>query len=217
LAAVGRALKVLISPMIRRLIAGLAGLVLLVMAPTAYAFDPEQTFMPRTLVVSPEVGYGDPFAFAGVRVGLLPFGPTGSGPLYGALEVGLEGLYLDTTGNNGNNDDDQGNKNEPNRDNNNRNDNDNRHPFASLGLTVRYHFLSLGRFVPYAEVAGFAGVTENNSDLAFLVWGGFGASYFVTDRVAIYAGYRWQHIANGDRARVSDSHAGVLGVSFFFE
>jgi lipid A 3-O-deacylase len=199
--------------MIPGLTLGLAALAVLLAAPAALAFDPEQTFRQGAFVVSPEVGYGQQFNLedkrvftevefvnAGVRVGWLPFSPLGSGPLRGSFEVGLEPLYQRYT--------------EP-------------HDafFAGLGLTGRYHFLSLGRFVPYAEAAVFAGgtdlkISEIQSDFTFLVWVGAGVSYFVTDRTALYGGYRFQHVSNGNTERPNrgfESHTGVAGVSFFFE
>lgn len=199
--------------MIRRLTLGLAALAVLIAAPAALAFDAQQTFRQGSFVVSPEAGYGRQFNLedqrvytavefvnAGVRVGWLPFSPLGPGPLHGSLEVGVEPLYQRYT--------------EP-------------HDafFAGLGLTGRYHFLSLGRFVPYVEAAAFAGGTdlkiqEIASDFAFLLWAGAGVSYFVTDRTALYGGYRYQHVSNGNsevRNRGFESHTGVAGVSFFFE
>ena len=199
--------------MIRRLTLGLAALAVLIAAPAALAFDPQQPFRQGSFVVSPEAGYGRQFNLedkrvytevefvnAGVRVGWLPFSPLGPGPLHGSLEVGLEPLYQRYT--------------EP-------------HDafFAGLGLTGRYHFLSLGRFVPYVEAAAFAGGTdlkirEIASDFAFLLWVGAGVSYFVTDRTALYGGYRYQHVSNGNIERPNrgfESHTGVAGVSFFFE
>jgi lipid A 3-O-deacylase len=199
--------------MIRRLTLGLAALAVLIAAPAALAFDPQQTFRQGAFVVSPEAGYGRQvnvedkrvitdveFVNAGVRVGWLPFSPLGPGPLHGSLEIGLEPLYQRYT--------------EP-------------HDafFAGLGLTGRYHFLSLGRFVPYVEAAAFAGGTdlkirEIASDFTFLVWGGAGMAYFVTDRTALYGGYRYQHVSNGNTEvpnRGFESHTGVAGVSFFFE
>ena len=197
----------------RRLAGGLAALLALGTAPAAFAFDAAKAFHEGSFVISPEVGYGQQFNLedmrvfshvefvnGGVRFGWLPFTPAGPGPLYGAFEVGLQPLYQRYL--------------EP-------------HDafFAGLGLTGRYHFLSLGRFVPYAEAAGFAGGTdlrieEIDSDFTFLVWAGAGASFFVTERAALYAGYRWQHVSNGNievRNRGLESHTGVVGVSFFFE
>jgi opacity protein-like surface antigen len=97
--------------------------------------------------------------------------------------------------------------------------------FAGLGVAIRYNFLSLGRFVPYVEVAGFAGGTdlkvfEIRSTFTFLLLGGAGASIFVTDHTAVYGGYRCQHVSNGNTERTNrglESHTGVVGVSFYFE
>jgi lipid A 3-O-deacylase len=188
------------------------GLVLTV-APAAHTFDSAQTFGKHAVVVSPEVGYGEQFDLegrpgftglefvnAGVRVGWLPMAPVGSGPVHGSFELGLEPLYqrylepVDAF-------------------------------FAGLGVTFRYHFLSLGRFVPYAELAVAAGgtdlkVTEIRSDFTFVLWGGAGLSYFVTERTALYGGYRFQHVSNGNTERPNrgfESHTGVAGVSFFFQ
>jgi hypothetical protein len=195
-----------------RLLGLLIVLGLLAGAPAAHAYDPKQTFLKGSLVVSPEVGYGDQFNLEnqrefsdvnflqlGVRFGWLPFSPSGPGPLYGSFEIGVEPLYqryLDPDA-----------------------------FFAGLGATFRYHFLSLGRFVPYAEAAAFAGGTDLNireidSNFSFLLWAGAGASFFVTDRTALYAGYRWTHVSNGgtsDPNRGLEAHTGIFGMSFFFE
>jgi len=78
--------------------------------------------------------------------------------------------------------------------------------------------------VPYVELAGSAGGTdlelpEIRSDFAFLIFGGAGASVFLTDHAAAYAGYRWQHVSNGNTSRPNrgfESHVAVLGLSLFF-
>ena len=199
--------------MSRRLACILAALAMLIAISPAHAYDPDQTFVQGSIVVSPEVGYGEQFNFEdqrvfsgiefmsiGVRFGWLPFEPVGPGPLRGSLEVGLQPLYQRYL--------------EP-RD----------AYFAGLGVTGRYHLLSFGRVVPYGELAAFAGgtdlrVREIDSDFTFLLWAGAGASVFVTDRTAIYAGYRWTHVSNGntsDPNRGFESHTGVLGMSLFFE
>jgi opacity protein-like surface antigen len=188
-------------------------LLTLLVASPALAFDPAQTFHQGAFVISPEAGYGQQFNLedkhvftgvefvnAGVRFGWLPFNPVGPGPLHGSFEVGLEAVYqryinpVDAF-------------------------------FAGLGVTVRYHFLSLGRVVPYVEVAAAAGgtdlkVEEISSDFTFMLWGGAGLAYFITDRTAVYGGYRYQHVSNGNteiRNRGLESHTGVAGVSFFFQ
>jgi len=198
----------------RRLAATIGALVLLAVTPAARAYDSDQTFLQGSLVVSPEVAYGHQFDLehkpgytgvdyvnAGVRLGWLPLAPLAERtPVHGAVEVGVEPLYQQYT-----------------------------KPelvyFAGLGLTARYHFLGLGRFVPYAELAAFAGytnlkVTEIRSEFTFLLWAGLGVSYFVTDRTAVYGGYRYEHVSNGGTStpnRGLESNAGVVGVSFFFE
>ena len=192
---------------------GVLALALLAVTPAARAYDPNETFMQGSIVVSPEFAYGHQFDLehktpysnlefvnTGVRFGWLPFAPSGPGPLRGSFEIGLEPVYQRYL--------------EP-RD----------AFFAGLGLTFRYHFLSLGRFVPYVELATFAGGTdlkipEIRSDFTFMLWGGVGASYFVTDRTAVYGGYRYEHVSNGNTAtpnRGFESNTGVVSVSLFFE
>src|SRR5262245_44335096 len=193
-----------------------AGLLLsaIIWAPAvpALAFNPEETFARNTILLSAESAYGHQFNVEhktpashiqflsmGLRVGWLPFDPVGPGPLRGSLEAGLEPIYqqyLEPAGS----------------------------FFAGLAGVLRYHFLSLGRFVPYVEIAGAAGgtnldVPEIRSSFTFLVFGGVGASYFVSDRTAIYAGYRWTHISNAHTSvpnRGIEANTAVVGVSWFF-
>jgi len=186
---------------------------LLLAAAPAWAFDAEQTFKKGTFVLSGEGAYGWQvniedkrgetfleFYDGGVRFSLLPFDTIAKGSfLYGALEVGLEPLYQHYTT-----------------------------PKQAfwLGLTAvgRYHFLGLGRVVPYLEVGGAAGgtdleVREINSAFAFLLFGGLGASIFISNKTALYAGYRYQHVSNGNTSRPNrgfESNVGVAGISFFF-
>jgi opacity protein-like surface antigen len=186
-----------------------AVLVALATSPVS-AFDPKETFRQGTYVLSGELGGGTQnnlerhrfqsdlaMANAGVRYSILPFGPTGSGFFFGALEAGLEPFYQRYT-----------------------------HPdafYAGLATVFRYHFLSLGRFVPWVEVFAAAGGTdlrvfEINSTFAFLLQAGVGASYFVTDRTAVYAGYRLEHVSNSGISNVNrgfEADTGVIGVSFF--
>ena len=200
--------------MTRPALAALVALVVVLAAATAArAYEPEQAYMQGSMVVSPEVAYGHQFnlehksgytgldfADIGVRFGYLPFKPFGPGPLHGSLEIGLEPLYQQYIS-------------------------PKQNYFAGLGMTYRYHVLSLGRLVPYAELAAFAGgtnlkTTEIRSDFTFLLYGGLGASYFVADRTAVYAGYRYQHVSNGNTSKPNrgfESNVGVVGMSFFFE
>jgi len=90
-------------------------------------------------------------------------------------------------------------------------------------LVARYHFLTLGRFVPYVEVAGGPGGTDLNvreirSGFSFVVWGGAGASVFLTGTTAVYAGYCSEHNSNAGPAspnRGLDYHVVVIGVSYY--
>ena len=188
-------------------------LALLVTTTPARAFDPEQTFRKGIFVLSGEGAYGWQadiehnrdfsaleFWDVGVRFGLLPLDPLARGTIvHGALEVGLQPLYQRYV--------------EPER-----------RFWAGLAAVVRYHFLGLGRVVPYVELAGSAGGTdlelpEIRSTFAFLLWGGVGASVFVSDNAAVYAGYRWQHVSNGNTSKPNrgfESNVGVLGLSLFF-
>lgn len=197
--------------MTARLALVVLGVALLLAAPAA-AYDAKQTFKKGAVVVSAEGGYGEQaniedhrfqtgFEFwnAGARFSLLPFEPLAAGPLTGALEIGLEPFYQRYI--------------------------DPRDAFyAGLGAVFRYHVLALGRVVPYVELFAGAGGTdlrarEIDSDFAFLLQGGPGVSVFVTDRTAVYAGYRFQHVSNGNIARPNrgfESHTGILGVSLFF-
>lgn len=191
-------------------------LIALALLPTvAIAFDPEQTFHRRAVLLSVERGGGAENNFepldshvelwnAGVRLSLIPFGTTGSNmlhnALYGALEVGLEPRLQQYT--------------RPSD-----------ATWAGMALVGRYHFLGLGRFVPWVEIEGAAGgtslrVPEIRSSFAFLLDGGVGASVFFTDRAALYAGYRLQHISNGNTSTPNfgfESHTGVIGATFFLQ
>jgi hypothetical protein len=182
------------------------------LASPAGAFDPEQTFTKGSFVLSLEGGGGTQNNLENHRVqtgidlwwiqgraSLLPLGTSGKdGFLYGALEVGLEPIYQRYTG-----------------------------PvdayFAGLGLAARYHFLSLGVFAPYVELGAAAGgtnlrVIEIDSTFAFRLYGGLGASLFVADNAALYAGYRMVHLSNGNTSRPNrgfEADTGVFGLSFF--
>ena len=179
----------------------------------AWAFDAEEVFKKGTFVLSGEGSYGGQvndehlrgvtfleFYDLGARFSLLPFEPLGRDHFwYGALEVGLEPLYQHYT-------------------------TPKQAFWAGLSAVVRYHFLALGRVVPYVEIAGSAGSTdlkvpEIRSAFAFLLFGGVGASVFVSDTIALYLGYRFQHVSNGDTSKPNrgfESNAVVGGVSFYF-
>lgn len=187
----------------------------------ASAFDAEKTFAKGSVVLSAEGSYGWQLNLegfndwtkleywnAGVRASVLPFNPVGikGKPLYGSLEIGLEPLYQQYT-------DPKSAKDAY---------------WAGLAAVFRYHFigLSFGPVVPYVEVAGAAGgtdlkVREIRSDYSFLLWGGLGASVFLTDSAALYAGYQYEHNSNGSIVGSSpnrgwESNVAVVGVSYYF-
>jgi hypothetical protein len=177
----------------------------------ADAFDVDAAFPRGGYVLSLEAGYGEQFDLGnatitgldffntGVRFGFLPWGATGSGAFKGAFEIGLEPIYQRFV--------------EPET-----------AFFAGLGAVARYHLLPLGRFVPYVELGAAPGYTdlrvrEQQTNFVFLLFGGLGASYFVAERTALYAGYRLQHISNAGTSSPNqgiNSHTGVVGVSIFF-
>jgi opacity protein-like surface antigen len=175
------------------------------------AFDADAAFPRGGYVLSLEGGYGEQFDAwnttitgldffnVGVRMGLLPWGAVGSSAFKGAFEIGLEPIYQRFV--------------EPET-----------AFFAGLGAVARYHFLPLGRFVPYLELGAAPGYTDLNvreqqTNFVFLLFGGVGASFFVAEQTALYAGYRLQHISNAGTSTPNqgiNSHTGVIGVSFFF-
>jgi opacity protein-like surface antigen len=187
--------------------------VLLVAAVPASAFDAEQTFKKGTFVLSGEGTYGWQFNLenksrvtyvefydVGVRFSLLPLEPLGRDHFwYGALELGLEPLYQHYTA-------------------------PKQAFWAGLTAVGRYHLLPLGRFVPYVEGGAAAGgtdleISEINSSFAFLLFAGAGASVFLSDKTALYAGYRYQHVSNGNTSQPNrgfESHVVVGGISFYF-
>jgi opacity protein-like surface antigen len=193
--------------------AALAATAVLSLARPAPAYDPEATFARGTTIFGLQVGGGAAnnveghrdvsdisFITETPRLSYLFFSPFGSGLLRSAFEPGLEGWFQQYLS---------------------------PHSATAQGLKVtgRYHFIGLGRFVPYLEGTAGAGgtslrVPEIDSTFTFVLEAGAGLSYFVTDALALNAGYRFQHISNGhtsDRNRGFNSDSGVVGVSFYFK
>ena len=197
---------------VRPLAVVIAALAALAVTLPAAAYDPEQTFKDGTFVLSFDGGGGsqlnaqDHSDQSGItlwwfqnRFAWIPGGPIGRDTfLYGAFEAGFEAVFQKYV--------------QPST------------YFAGLGAAFRYHFLGLGRFVPYLEVGGAPGyenlrVKEIKSEFAFRVYAGLGASVFVSDNAAIYMGARVVHVSNGNTAspnRGFEALSGALGVSFFF-
>lgn len=188
----------------------LAVLTLVCQAP---AYDSEAAFAKGTTIFGLQVGGGAAnnveghrtvtdisFLTVAPRVSYLFFAPFGGGLLRSALEPGVEGwfqYYLAP-----------------------------REATAQgVKLAMRYHLIGLGRLVPYAEVTAGAGgtnlrVKEIDSTFTFVLEAGAGLSYFITNAVALNAGYRFQHISNGHTSnpnRGFNSDTGIGGVSFYFK
>jgi hypothetical protein len=103
-------------------------------------------------------------------------------------------------------------------------------PFLTHGVgftpKIKYTFVAQGRIRPYAEFAGgpfwtdLAGkIPEQSGQFNFILTAGFGVSYFLTDRAALNAGYRFQHISNADTGRSNvglNSSLPFTGFSFYF-
>jgi hypothetical protein len=192
---------------------GVATLAMLSLVRPAAAFDPEATFARGTTIFGLQVGGGAANNIEGhhyasdisfitetPRLSYLFFSPFGSGLLRSAFEPGLEGWFQQYLS---------------------------PHSATAQGLKVtgRYHLIGLGRFVPYLEGTAGAGgtslqVPEIDSTFTFVLEAGAGLSCFVTDKLAINAGYRFQHISNGHTStpnRGFNSDSGVVGVSYYFK
>jgi len=193
--------------------AAVAAMAVLSLARPAPAYDPEATFARGTTIFGLQVGGGAAnnveghryvsdiaFVTETPRLSYLFFSPFGSGLLRSAFEPGVEGWFQQYLS---------------------------PHSATAQGLKVtgRYHFIGLGRFVPYLEGTAGAGgtslrVPEIDSTFTFVLEAGAGLSYFVTDSLALNAGYRFQHISNGHACnpnRGFNSDSGVVGVSFHFK
>ncbi len=193
--------------------AALAATAVLCLARPAPAYDPEATFARGTTIFGLQFGGGAAnnveghrtvsdisFVTETPRLSYLFFSPFGSGLLRSAFEPGLEGWFQQYLS-----------------------------PYSAtaqgLKLTGRYHLIGLGRFVPYLEGTAGAGgtslrVPEIDSTFTFVLEAGAGLSYFVSDSLAVNAGYRFQHISNGHTSnpnRGFNSDSGVVGVSFYFK
>ena len=78
-----------------------------------------------------------------------------------------------------------------------------------IGFTprIKYTFVALGRFRPYAEFTGgpfwtdLGGrIREQANEFNFILSGGVGVSWFITSQLAFNAGYRFHHISNAGTA-----------------
>jgi hypothetical protein len=190
-----------------------AGLLLAAPAAAEPGGEAEEAFARRTMILSVLVGGGAQnniqshgsisgvtLLNLGYRMSYLPFEPFGSGWYRGAFEPGLEGwfqYYLEPDSATA-----QGAK-----------------------LAFRYNFLGLGgRLVPYVEaLAGVGGtslkVKEIRSTVTFVLEVGVGLQYLLNREMAVYGGYRFHHLSNGNVEspnRGIEADTGVVGLSFFF-
>ncbi len=197
-------------------IASLAAAAVLIVAVPALAFDPESEFAAGTWAISAQTvwsHYGPRMGNDGAVVqswnlsaeaAMLPFGVIGhefmGGALEGAPEIGLAPLFehFQTLDQN----------------------------FGGLGLKLRYYWIRyrVGRLVPWIEASATPGGTDLRvpyvpGPFMFVIEGGLGLSYFLSERVALYFGYQIQHISNAWTHRDDrglNSPAGVvIGVSWF--
>ena len=91
---------------------------------------------------------------------------------------------------------------------------------GSLG--VRYNFLSSEKFVPFFETGvGILGLNFNvkrqRDGFSASAYGGIGAHYFLTHKMALTAHWRFQHISNGGTKRNIGINSGIalFGLSYF--
>jgi lipid A 3-O-deacylase len=179
---------------------------------SAGAYDADATFAKGTVIAGVQIGGGrdvqlqsfEPTDVSFIsllpRLSILPSEPFGSSWCKSALEVGLEGwlqYYTEPAG------------------------------ATAFGLkaAVRYHLIGLGRLVPYVELLAGVGasslnVREIDSDFTFVLEGGTGLAYMVTDRLAVNLGYRLYHVSNAGIQKPNvgvNAHEGVVGVSMFWK
>lgn len=95
---------------------------------------------------------------------------------------------------------------------------------AGVAVLGRWVFAGTTRVRPYVEagsgvLGGSLRLRATDCDVAFTLQAGIGALFFVSERTAITAGYRFHHLSNGGACSGNpglDSSLLVLGVSRFF-
>lgn len=98
---------------------------------------------------------------------------------------------------------------------------------AGLTPLIRYNFLPNGRFIPFVELG--AGIMYLDMDLEaagrsdglnFTPQGGVGAHYFLSERTAVTAEWRFYHISNADIELPNlgiNSSLFLVGISMFLQ
>ena len=93
------------------------------------------------------------------------------------------------------------------------------------GLSLLARLVSGGSGMRVYVEAGGGGLEgrlqlrNGSCDAAFTVQGGIGLLFFVSERAAVSAGYRFHHLSNGNLCSGNpglDSSMAVLGLSYFF-
>ena len=92
-------------------------------------------------------------------------------------------------------------------------------------MLLRWNWLHYRRFVPFASVGvGLLGLDLNlpsqSDGLNFMVQGGLGTYVFLTERLALNAEWRYQHISNANIRLPNkgiDANVFSIGPTFFFE
>jgi opacity protein-like surface antigen len=95
---------------------------------------------------------------------------------------------------------------------------------GGLAALARWLFAASPTVRPYLEaglgiLGGQVDLRQTNCDVNFIIQGGPGVMLFVSDRTAVTAGYRFQHISNAGQCTANigiNSSVFVLGVSYFF-
>jgi lipid A 3-O-deacylase len=93
---------------------------------------------------------------------------------------------------------------------------------GGANLAIRYNFLGGEKFVPFVETGGGVlglnfNVSRQRDGFSELAYGGIGAHYFLTNRMALTAHWRFQHISNGGTKRNIGINSSVtlFGLSYF--
>lgn len=189
------------------------GVMLLPCSSHASAFEPAQVLHRNALEISIDgnIAHTDtsrvPSAVVqewglGARFSILPFPIVGSSFYRGTLAIGL-GPYFQRF-------------------------NTLHQNQAGVGLWLRYYLVGLrwGRVIPWID----ASATPSGGDLRiqdlggnnfmFIIQGGIGVSYFVSNHWAIYGGYRFVHDSNAytyGPDRGIELNGAAMGVSYFLK
>jgi hypothetical protein len=139
------------------------------------------------------------------RLSVVPFGifrfPSALHLMDGALAIGVEPVFQRFASQNQN--------------------------YGGAGLDLRYYLVGLrvGPIVPWMDLMGAAGgtdlqVNKLNGPFMFLLQGGAGFSYLVSDRWSLSLGYQAEHLSNGGVEAGNDGlnspTGAVCGVSYSF-